>query len=257
MSGEVTSPVALRCAGLSRSVGRRRILESVDLEVAPGELVVVTGPSGAGKTTLLRLIAGLDRPSAGTIEIDGKIVSSPGRVTAPMDRSVGMVFEHAALWPHFTVAQHLAVVLRPRMRISQIRPRVESLMESLRIGALRDRYPHELSGGERQRVALARSLAPEPRLLLLDEPLAHLDVHLAADLAQTLAEIHGERRLTTICVMHRPDQVNAIADRYVVLEQGSITQSGTADVLFRSPKGEFASALAQVLGYESGPAGRT
>jgi iron(III) transport system ATP-binding protein len=209
--------------GLSYSIGQTAILDSISLEVGAGEFIVVAGPSGAGKTTLLRLIAGLERPTAGTIEIAGREASSPRRVVAPAARGVGMVFEHAALWPHLTAEEHVGLVLRARhVAAAERRERIARLFEQLGLSALSGRFPHELSAGERQRVALARSLALSPRLLLLDEPLAHLDVSLAAELASLLVELHRRESLTTLCVMHRPEGVNAATSRYVILEKGRI-----------------------------------
>jgi iron(III) transport system ATP-binding protein len=243
----------LRCLSLSLSVGQTPILDSINLRVERGEFVIVAGPSGAGKTTLLRLIAGLERPTAGTIEIAGREVSSARRVEAPASRGVGMVFEQAALWPHLTVEQHMALVLRAnRVGRNERNERIERLLGRLGLARLRRRFPHELSAGERQRVALARSLALSPRLLLLDEPLAHLDVHLAAELALLLIELHRQEGLTTICVMHRPEGVNAAASRYVILEQGRMVAVGSQSEVFSAPRTEFVAVLAKraIMNYE-------
>jgi iron(III) transport system ATP-binding protein len=242
------SETTIQCSGLSRSVGRTPILDRIDLSVAAGEFLIISGPSGAGKTTLLRLIAGLDAPTAGTVAIAGREVSTPGRLVAPADRGVGMVFEQAALWPHLTVDQHLALVLRHSgYGRAQQRERRESLIERFQLQPLRRRFPHELSGGERHRVALARSLALSPRVLLLDEPLAHVDVHLADHLAALLIELHRRERLTTLCVMHRPEAVNAVADRYVIIEQGRLVQEGKAAEVFASPRTDFIAALGALV----------
>ena len=225
------APPILRCCGLSFVAGRTTILDSIDLEVTAGELIILSGPSGAGKTSLLRLVAGLERPTAGTIEIAQGgapvVVSSPDRVAAPAARGVGMMFEQPALWPHLTVEQHLGLVLKSNgVGRAERRLRIDVLLDRLHLGSLRRRYPHELSGGERQRVALARSLVLSPRLLLLDEPLAHLDIPLAAELAALLIDTHRRERLTTLCVMHRPERLDAAASRFVVLEAGRIVQQG-------------------------------
>lgn len=244
------APPALKCKGLVRSIGTKRLVGPIDLEVAPGEFVVISGPSGAGKTTLLRLVAGLDRPTEGTIQIEGRCMSSPSAMVSPARRGVGMVFERPALWPHLTVEQHLALVLKGCRRFgrAQRRERIEMLLERLQLVELRRRFPHDLSAGERSRVAIARSLAPGPRLLLLDEPLAHLDVHLADDLAAVLLDIHRRESLTTLAAMHRPEAVIPAVSRFVVLEDGRIVSAGArSEIIGSAERSEFTSALARLL----------
>ena len=209
-------------------------IRDVDLTVEADEIVALVGESGSGKTTLLRLVAGLEVPDAGAIEIDGRAVAGPGGWVPPERRGVGMVFQSFALFPHMTVADNVAFGLHERDR-DEGRRRAEAMLERVGLGGLGARYPHQLSGGQRQRAALARSLAPEPRLLLLDEPFSNLDEPLKAELREELAGTLRDSGVPALLVVHDPEDVFALADRVGVMREGRILQTGTPEELYERP----------------------
>jgi iron(III) transport system ATP-binding protein len=220
----------LQLQGITKAYGKRTVVKDVSLEVATGESIAVLGPSGSGKTTVLRLIAGLERPNAGEIWIDGRRVAGDGRNAVPAyERQVGFVFQDLALWPHLTVRANLAfVVASTAVAKHQRAARIDDQLRVCRIDPhLADRYPHELSGGEQQRVALARALVGTPRLLLLDEPFSNLDADLRVALRQELADLQRQLRLTTIYVTHDPADATALAERIVVMRDGGIETIGS------------------------------
>ena len=220
----------LRLTGVTKGYDGRGGVVGVSLEVAAGESVVIVGPSGSGKTTLLRLVAGLERPDAGEIWLEGRIVSGPKRnLVAPHERGLGFVFQDLALWPHLTVRRNLEFVVGsagvPKVRRNE---RIEEALRLCRIDAhLADRYPHQLSGGEQQRVALARALVGAPRLLLLDEPLSSLDPDLRDSLRGELASLRRQLHLTMIYVTHDAEDAAILADRTVVMRKGRIDPDST------------------------------
>ncbi|CAM3490425.1 ATP-binding cassette domain-containing protein [Hydrogenibacillus schlegelii] len=187
------------------------VLEGLSFSVAKGRIVAVSGPSGRGKTTLLRLIAGLERPTRGTIVLDGLVLSTPRRVIPPERRGVGMVFQDYALFPHLSVAENIAFGLFRRPRPERA-ARVRELLRLVRLEGKEERYPHELSGGEQQRVALARALAPAPKLLLMDEPFSNLDGALKAELIADVSRLLRELGMTALVVTHDSDDAAAVAD---------------------------------------------
>lgn len=215
---------AVELAGVSVELGRRRVLGPLDLVLEERSWTLVVGPSGCGKTTLLRVIAGLLQPSAGEIRIAERPASSgPRLILPPEERAIGFVFQGngVGLWPHLSARATLAFVLAcRRFPRAQRGARVEELLELVDLRALAERRPGELSGGEAQRLALARALAAEPRLLLLDEPLGALDVPLCAALAAALAEIHARLGPTILHVTHDPREVQDHADRTLVMASG-------------------------------------
>jgi len=199
--------------------GDVRILGPLDLEISAGEHILLIGPSGCGKSTLLRAVAGLIEPAQGTIELDGQLASEPGRVViAPERRRIGMLFQSGALWPHMSAGRALRFALK-----SSGRPagdaRIAELLELVQLAGYEKRMPATLSGGEKQRLALARAMAPEPRVLLLDEPLGPLDAELRAELLTMLGRLHGELGWTTIHVTHDPTEVEGYAARTVRMTQ--------------------------------------
>jgi iron(III) transport system ATP-binding protein len=220
----VTLPF-LRLTGITRRYDGHGGVADVALDVEEGESVVIIGPSGSGKTTLLRLVAGLERPDAGAIWLDGREVARPGRnIVAAHERRVGFVFQDLALWPHLTVRGNLEFVAESSA-VAKVQ-RADRIDEVLRLCRVEPvfarRYPHELSGGEQQRVALARALVGAPRLLLLDEPFSSLDPELRADLRTELASLRRQLRLTTICVTHDADDAAILADRTIAMRTGRV-----------------------------------
>ncbi len=225
---------------VSFDYGGAPILDAVSLEVAKGEFFAFLGPSGSGKTTLLRLVAGFGIPSAGTIRVGERDVTS----IAPWKRNVGMVFQSYALWPHMTVAGNVAFGLEQRgMARADIAAKVREGLDLVGLTHLADRRPAQLSGGQQQRVALARTLVIEPEVLLLDEPLSNLDAKLRVEMRQEIAALQRKLGLTTIYVTHDQEEANAVADRIAVLDGGRIQQIGAPIDLYDRPTNRFVAAF--------------
>jgi iron(III) transport system ATP-binding protein len=225
--------------GVSKSFGPTQAVDEVTLTIEPGELVSVLGPSGCGKTTLLRLIAGFERPDAGTVSVDGEVLSGRGAFVAPERRRIGMVFQDYALFPHLTVEANIAFGLSRRQgdeREAMARRTLELVGLQHRAG----RFPHELSGGERQRVALARALAPEPRVVLLDEPFSNLDASLRAGLRREVELILRDAGATALLVTHDQEEALSLADRLAVMREGRIVQSGVPEEVYGRPASRWA-----------------
>jgi len=215
-------------------------LHDVSLDIRSGELIALLGPSGSGKTTLLRLIAGLERPSEGSVFFGNEDASH----RTVQERNVGFVFQHYALFRHMTVADNIGFGLkvRPgatRPEKAEIRRRASELLDLVQLSGLEKRYPAQLSGGQRQRVALARALAIEPKVLLLDEPFGALDAQVRRELRRWLREIHDTTGHTTVFVTHDQEEALELADRVVVMSQGRIEQVGTADDVYDTPNSPF------------------
>ncbi|CAM3522530.1 ABC transporter ATP-binding protein [Nocardioides dubius] len=229
---------ALVLSAVAKSYGATLAADGLDLRVGTGEVVAVIGPSGCGKSTLLRLIAGLERPDAGSITVAGQVVADASTFTHPERRRVGLVFQDHALFPHLTVARNVGFGLRGRAR-GERRARVAELLERVHLTQRAGRHPHQLSGGEQQRVALARALAPDPALVLFDEPFSSLDEHLRG---RVRGEIMGTVRAsgaTAIVVTHDQDEALSIADRVVVMRAGRIEQVGSPQEVFEAPANRF------------------
>ena len=226
--------IALRARGLGRRYGGGApALDGLSLDVAAGELCVALGPSGSGKTTFLRLVAGFERPDAGTLDLFGERVAGGGSFTPPERRGVGMVFQDFALFPHLSVAGNAAYGL-PRGPGREAR--VREALELTGLARLGDRPVHALSGGEQQRAALARALAPGPRLLLLDEPFSNLDASLRGRVREELLEIVRRAGATTILVTHDQEEALSIADRIAFLWEGRMEQWGTPREVYLEPR---------------------
>jgi sulfate/thiosulfate transport system ATP-binding protein len=225
---------------VSKRFGAFTALAGVDLSLADGELVALLGPSGSGKTTLLRIIAGLEWPDEGRVFFNG----DDALAHSARERHVGFVFQHYALFRHMTVFDNVAFGLRVRPRSSrlpadEIRSRVEALLDLVQLKWLADRYPHQLSGGQRQRIALARALAIEPRVLLLDEPFGALDAKVRKELRRWLRRLHDDLHVTSVFVTHDQEEALEVADRVVVMDKGRIEQVGTPREVYERPASAF------------------
>jgi iron(III) transport system ATP-binding protein len=219
-------------AGLRKAFGALEVLAGLDLEVPAGSLTAILGPSGSGKTTLLRLMAGFEHADAGTIGIGGVLVDGPGVYLPPERRRIGYVPQEGSLFPHLTVAGNVGFGLTSGQRRGG---KVEALLETVGLGGLGRRYPHELSGGQQQRVALARALAIEPAVVLLDEPFASLDAHLRASVRADVQEIFRRAGTTAVLVTHDQDEALSTAARVAVLRDGTIVQCAPPEDLYRRP----------------------
>lgn len=219
----MTAPF-LRCSGVSKRYGDHPAVDTVSFDVNAGESIVVLGPSGCGKTTVLRLIAGLERPDAGEISLNGRQVAADGRnLVPPHLRQLGFVFQDLALWPHLTVRENLDFVMGAvGVARAERAVRAREVLALVRVDALAGRYPHELSGGEQQRAALARALAGRPKLLLLDEPFSGLDPELRVTLREELRALQRELQLTSMYVTHDRQDAATLADRIFEMERGRL-----------------------------------
>ncbi len=215
----------IELTGVGRSIGGAALLRDVSFTVGAAEALGVIGPSGSGKSTLLRLLAGLDEPTAGRIAIDGRVVSEPGRVRPPWERGIGMVFQQPSLWPHMTVAENAAFGLcgLPKREAAG---RLEAVLALTYLEGLEGRRPHQLSGGEAQRAALARAIAPRPRILLLDEPLSSLDPDLHASMVELFRRVRAETGPTVVYVSHDHAEAAAVTDRVIRLRRGRVEYDG-------------------------------
>lgn len=227
---------AVRVAGLRRAYGATVAVDGLDLDVRPGEMLSVLGPSGCGKTTLLRLIAGLEAPDAGTVEIGGRRVAGAGAAVPPERRRVGMVFQDFALFPHLSVRDNIGYGLRgdPDRNV-----RVRELLELIDLVDAAARMPHQLSGGMQQRVALARALAPRPDVVLLDEPFSNLDAALRTQLRGDVREILRASGTAAVFVTHDQDEALTLGDRVAVMVRGRIEQSAPPEVVYGEPATPF------------------
>jgi iron(III) transport system ATP-binding protein len=240
--------------GLTKKFTDTAAVDNLHLEIDDGEFISLLGPSGCGKTTTLRLIAGFLQPDGGEIKVGGEIVSSNAFLLPPDRRSMSMIFQSYAVWPHMTVLQNVAYGLKfKKLDRREAEEKVANLLRVVHLEALKDRYPAELSGGQQQRVALARALVVEPRILLMDEPLSNLDANLREEMRFEIRRLHEEFRITTIYVTHDQAEAMATSDRIAVLNGGKMVQVGTAAEIFDHPKTRF---VAEFVGKTNILAGR-
>ena len=228
--------MAIEARKVTKRFGEFVALDGVSVDVASGSLTALLGPSGSGKSTLLRVIAGLEVPDVGDVFISGREATA----LAPQKRGVGFVFQHYAPFTHMTVWENVAFGLRIRKRPKDaVRARVDELLELVQLAGLGKRYPSQLSGGQRQRMALARALAPEPEVLLLDEPFGALDARVRIELREWLRRLHDEMHVTTIFVTHDQEEALELADSVVVMNKGAVEQVAGPRQLYDEPANEF------------------
>ncbi len=236
-----TEPLRLKVAGLTRAFAGQKVVDDVSLEVAAGQVTCLLGPSGCGKSTTLRMIAGVERADAGDVLIEGRPVAGPGLHLPPEARSVGLMFQDFALFPHLTVADNIAFGLR--MDKSNKAVRVGELLERVNLTGFGPKHPHQLSGGEQQRVALARALAPRPRVMLMDEPFSGLDNRLRDGIRDTTLDLLKEEGTGVLLVTHEPDEAMRMADEIALMRAGHIVQKGAPYNVYNAPVDRAAAAF--------------
>ncbi|HMO44719.1 MAG TPA: sulfate ABC transporter ATP-binding protein [Rubrivivax sp.] len=232
--------MSIEIRNLNKRFGATVVCDELNLDIPAGELVALLGPSGSGKTTLLRIIAGLEVPDSGHVLFHGEDATN----TTVRERNVGFVFQHYALFNHMTIFENVAFGLRVRPKPrrpsdAEIKSKVMELLKLVQLDWVADRYPHQLSGGQRQRIALARALAVEPKVLLLDEPFGALDAKVRKELRRWLRRLHDEMHVTSVFVTHDQDEAMEVADRIVVMNHGAIEQQGTPDQVYDHPASPF------------------
>ncbi len=232
--------MSIEIRNLNKAFGKTVVCDNLNLDIPSGELVALLGPSGSGKTSLLRIIAGLERPDSGSVLFHG----ADATFDDVRDRNVGFVFQHYALFGHMSIFENVAFGLRVRPKgtrpsEAQIKEKVMELLKLVQLDWLADRYPHQLSGGQRQRIALARALAVEPKVLLLDEPFGALDAKVRKELRRWLRRLHDEMHITSVFVTHDQDEAMEVADRVVVMNLGRIEQDGPPDEVYDRPATPF------------------
>jgi sulfate transport system ATP-binding protein len=232
--------MSIEIRNLNKRFGATVVCDDLNLDIPAGELVALLGPSGSGKTTLLRIIAGLEVPDSGEVRFHGEDATH----TTVRERNVGFVFQHYALFNHMSIFENVAFGLRVRPKERrpaerEIKTKVMELLKLVQLDWVADRYPHQLSGGQRQRIALARALAVEPKVLLLDEPFGALDAKVRKELRRWLRRLHDEMHVTSVFVTHDQDEAMEVADRIVVMNQGRIEQQGSPDEVYDHPASPF------------------
>ena len=232
---------------LSKKYGKVEALHGVTLKITLNEILAVVGPSGCGKTTLLRLIAGLEKPDGGRIQIDNREVSSQAKVLEPHKRGLSMIFQDLALWPHMRVREHITFVLKKeKLTRDVVESRIDEILRDVNLNGYDNRYPHELSGGEKQRLAIARALAPHPKYLLMDEPFSNLDSILKEELQEVVIKLKNNHQMGIIYVTHNVDEAFMLADRIAIMNRGMIEQADDKDKVVKNPKNDFVRRLLKI-----------
>lgn len=237
-----TFAARLTIENLTRTYGEATALNGVSLDVSPGEIVCLLGPSGCGKTTLLRVVSGIERPSTGRVLINEREVAGPTRYVPPEDRSIGLMFQDFALFPHLNILDNVAFGLRslaPDVRERSAR----AILDRVGLADFAEAYPSTLSGGQQQRVALARAIVPRPAVMLMDEPFSGLDIQLRDTMQEETLALLRETRATSLIVTHNPEEAMRLGDRIVVLKSGRIVQQGSTETLYRNPASLFVARL--------------
>lgn len=235
------SPLRLVVEHLGRSFAGRPVVDDISLAVAAGQVTCLLGPSGCGKSTTLRIIAGVERAETGSVTIDGQMMAGAGQHLPPEKRSVGLMFQDFALFPHLTVAENVAFGLRLDRAARQ--RRVDELLDRVNLHGFGSKHPHQLSGGEQQRVALARALAPRPKVMLMDEPFSGLDNRLRDGIRDTTLDILKEEGTAVVLVTHEPDEAMRMADEIVLMRAGRMVQKGAPYNVYNTPVDKAAAAF--------------
>lgn len=237
-----TFAASLKIDDVKRTYGDAIALDGVSLDVAPGEIVCLLGPSGCGKTTMLRVVSGIERPSSGRVLINDREVAGPTRYVPPEERSIGLMFQDFALFPHLNILDNVAFGLRSLA--ADVREKAaRAILERVGLAGFADAYPSTLSGGQQQRVALARAIVPRPAVMLMDEPFSGLDIQLRDTMQEETLALLRETRATSLIVTHNPEEAMRLGDRIVVMKSGRIIQQGTTETLYRNPASLFVARL--------------
>ena len=238
----MSAPPRLTAQGLVRRFGGRAVVDDVSLTIAAGQVTCLLGPSGCGKSTTLRMIAGVEMPDAGVVAIDGQTVCGNGAQVPPERRSVGLMFQDFALFPHLSVADNVGFGI-VHLPASERRARIGELLERVNLPGFASKFPHELSGGEQQRVALARALAPRPRVMLMDEPFSGLDNRLRDGIRDATLDLLKDTGTAVLLVTHEPDEAMRMADEIALMRGGRIMQRGAPYNIYNAPVDKAAAAF--------------
>ena len=237
-----TFAASLKLENITRSYGEAAALTGVNLEIAPGEIICLLGPSGCGKTTLLRIISGIERPTSGRVLINDSEVAGPNRFVPPESRSVGLMFQDFALFPHLSVIDNVAFGLKSLPSVERTKA-ARAILDRVGLTGFAEAYPSTLSGGQQQRVALARAIVPRPAVMLMDEPFSGLDVQLRDAMQEETLALLRETRATSLIVTHHPEEAMRLSDRIAVLRDGRVVQVGTTQKLYEDPASLFVARL--------------